>query len=224
MRTILLTGLVATLAITLMLACAGERDAGQALDAPPIDADLTRLAGWLTGSFSSSAQARRDADFFDIRIHATRVWSDRTDGVWIYIEQAAASALDKPYRQRVYHVTRVADDLFQSRVFSLEEPLRFVGAWRDVQLLDGVAPEQLSVRDGCAVILRKLDNGEFAGSTLGRLCTSTLRGATYATSEVTVRADGLLSWDRGFNATGEQVWGAENGPYDFDRLGDGPAD
>ena len=34
-----------------------------------------------------------------------------------------------------------------------------------------------------------------------------------------IRADRIVSWDRGFDAEGRQVWGAENGPYVFDKLG-----
>jgi hypothetical protein len=34
---------------------------------------------------------------------------------------------------------------------------------------------------------------------------------------VEVRPDGLVSWDRGFDADGQQVWGAEKGPYVFTR-------
>ena len=30
--------------------------------------------------------------------------------------------------------------------------------------------------------------------------------------------DRLLSWDRGFDAAGKQVWGAEKGPYEFLRV------
>ncbi len=57
----------------------------------------------------------------------------------------------------------------------------------------------------------------FEGSTVGEGCASSLRGTSYATSEVFV-ADGVLaSWDRGFDPRGRQVWGATAGPYLFLR-------
>jgi hypothetical protein len=56
---------------------------------------------------------------------------------------------------------------------------------------------------------------------VGKGCGSTLNGASYATSEVLLESTLLLSWDRGFDARDQQVWGATAGGYVFDRL-DGP--
>ena len=61
------------------------------------------------------------------------------------------------------------------------------------------------------------EEGLFEGGTQGTGCGSTLQGATYATSEVTVQQDLLLSWDRGFNDDDVQVWGATAGAYRFVR-------
>lgn len=46
------------------------------------------------------------------------------------------------------------------------------------------------------------------GSTLGRHCISHLRGASFATAEVVVLREALVSRDRGFGSAGERVWGA----------------
>jgi len=59
----------------------------------------------------------------------------------------------------------------------------------------------------------------FEGSTVGEGCGSSLRGAAYATSEVELWPTYLRTWDRGFDARGEQVWGATEGPYVFERVG-----
>ena len=59
--------------------------------------------------------------------------------------------------------------------------------------------------------------GKFVGSTNGKECESTMNGATYATTEVTLTSKQLLSWDRGYDARDKQVWGATMGPYKFDR-------
>jgi hypothetical protein len=42
-----------------------------------------------------------------------------------------------------------------------------------------------------------------------------LKGASYATSEVVIYSDKLISWDRGWNDEGKQVWGAQKGGYVF---------
>jgi hypothetical protein len=206
-------------ALSLLFLAAIACDRGQELAPEPApDPDLETLVAWMTGSFSSEAQAEGDEAFHDIRLRMARVWTDRDDGAWLYVEQAAASALDRPYRQRVYHVTRLGRDVFESRVLSLPEPARYVGAWRESDPLDDLGPDDLSPRTGCAVLLRKMPDGTYDGGTLGRRCESSLRGASYATSEVTVFDRAIVSWDRGFDGNGVQVWGAETGGYVFDRV------
>ncbi|HHS13844.1 MAG TPA: hypothetical protein ENN03_08790 [bacterium] len=60
--------------------------------------------------------------------------------------------------------------------------------------------------------------GSFYGKTRDTSCTSAHRGAVYATSEVTITSRFLITWDRGFNASGEQVWGSEGEGYHFTRI------
>ncbi len=67
--------------------------------------DLQDLARYMTGSFSSAQQAAQDTAFLDIRLEAWPLWEHRDDGIWLYVEQADAGALDTPYRQRVYRLT-----------------------------------------------------------------------------------------------------------------------
>lgn len=183
--------------------------------------DLATLATWLSGSFSSAAQAAADTNYFDIRLRMAPMWTDRTDGPWIYVEQATATAQDRPYRQRVYRLRDGGDGTFTSEVFALPGPRRFAGAWRHKQPLAALTPDSLLVRDGCAVVLRREADGRFAGGTVGQGCASDLRGAAYATSEVTVGPETIESWDRGFAADGSQAWGATGGGYVFVRE---PAD
>jgi len=181
---------------------------------------LPHLASWMAGSFSSAEQAAADSNYFDIRLHMEPIWEERADGPWLYVEQAVASSLERPYRQRVYHVTEPEPGQFVSEVFELPgDPLRFAGAWRADSLLAGVTPEQLIARQGCAVHLRWVpERRTYEGRTPGEACLSSLRGAAYATSEVVVSEDGIVSWDRGWDDQGRQVWGAEKGGYVFRRV------
>lgn len=183
--------------------------------------DLATLAAWLSGSFSSAAQAAADTNYFDIRLRMTPVWTDRADGPWLYVEQATAAAQDRPYRQRVYRLRDGGDGAFISEVYALPGPRRFAGAWRHKQPLAALTPDSLLAREGCAVVLRRAPDGRFTGGTVGQGCASDLRGAAYATSEVTVGPDIIESWDRGFAVDGSQAWGATEGGYVFVRE---PAD
>jgi hypothetical protein len=186
---------------------------------PTVDRELNTLIWWMTGTFSSEAQSREDADFLHIVLHTKRIWPDRSDGVWLYVEQAVASAADRPYRQRVYHVRRVGEDLFASSVFTFDDPLERAGAWRAETPLADLSPADLKPRVDCTIYLKLRSDGAFEGSTLGRLCSSKLRGSTWASSEVVIGPDGLVSWDRGWDDKGAQVWGAEKAGYRFDRVG-----
>ena len=134
----------------------------------------------------------------------------------MYVEQAAAENLDRPYRQRVYRLTRADDRTLRSEVFALPgDPLAYTGSWQSPNPLHDVEPESQVRREGCAIDLRQINSETFAGSTDARSCTSSLRGATYATSEVVVTPEKLMSWDRRFDDSDQQVWGAETGPYIF---------
>ena len=200
--------LTALLAAGLLAACGAPRTG-----AGPSPA--TVLAEWMTGQFSSAQQAEREPDdYFDIRLAMVPIWPERTDGPWLYVEQAAASALDEPYRQRVYHLVDTEDGP-RSDIYELPgRPLDWAGAWRTPERFAALRPEDLPQRLGCSIHLVHMGES-FEGTTRGEGCASNLRGASYATSEVTVTRHILSSWDRGFDAEGRQVWGATAGPYVF---------
>ncbi len=176
--------------------------------------ELQTLLQFMTGSFSSQAQAAADANFLDIRLHMVRVWPQRTDGYWLYVEQASAEQQQRPYRQRVYHLTQSMDGLLESAVFTIADPIRFAGEWMKPEPLSTLNPDSLIRRDGCSILLRA-EGDSFVGSTSGRGCPSELRGAAYATSEVRIVRDTLISWDRGWDPFGNQAWGATHGGYVF---------
>jgi hypothetical protein len=180
-------------------------------------AKLERLAAMMIGVYDSKDQAQADPENYrDVTLHMVRVWPERKDGPWLYIEQALSTQVALPYRQRVYKLSARADGRVASEIFTLPEPaLQYAGAWRSGQPLAQLKPEALTPRTGCAVILREALPGVWAGSTVDRECPSELYGATYATSIVKVTGGTLESWDRGYDANGEQVWGAEKGGYVF---------
>jgi hypothetical protein len=184
---------------------------------------VEQLADWLEGSFSSRAQAEADPSYFDIRLRMERIWTDRTDGPWLYVEQARADLLDRPYRQRVYRLSRREDGRLLSAIYTLPEPVsRFAGALdRDdgAAIFASLSPDQLTLLDGCTVVLTwDATARRFIGGTEGQGCASTREGARYTTSQIELAEGVLVSWDRGFDETGRQVWGATAGGYRFDRV------
>jgi len=182
------------------------------------DSSLARLVSYMEGSFSSEVQSIRDTSYFDIRLHIKRIWTDRNDAYWLYVEQAVAKFMERPYRQRVYKVTRLNSDTLVSSVYEMRSPLRFAGAWKESTPLSSLSPDSIVERQGCSVYLVKSENGTFVGATKPNTCLSDLRGAKFASSEVTISETMLLSWDRGWGMNGEQMWGATKGGYEFVKI------
>ena len=196
----------AALLVVLASSCGGETESVDSLEL---------VATWMSGSFSSHLQAEADSDDFHIRLHHARIWPERTDGPWLYVEQAGASSPEEPYRQRVYRLVAAKDGVVESRVYELPDPQAAVGGWKTEAPLADLEPSALRRMEGCTVFLRRQDDGSYSGATEDAACLTTWGGATYATSEVTVREDEIVSWDRGYDADGQQVWGAVKGGYTF---------
>ncbi|MBC6995547.1 chromophore lyase CpcT/CpeT [Neolewinella lacunae] len=194
----------------LFVACSSTRNPAPA--AAP-DAALLDLKSAMTGSYNSSAQAGADPAYYDIRLHMQEIWPERPEH-YLYVEQAVADAQDKPYRQRVYRLERKGKQ-FISHVYELPDPERFIGAHRRPALLNAIGPADLIERKGCAVYLKIDKGGVYRGSTRKKDCPSSLRGAAYATSRVSVTSSFIQSWDQGFDAQDQQVWGATGGGYMF---------
>lgn len=174
---------------------------------------LDNLQQAMTGTFTSAAQASADDAFYDITLHMYPIWKDR--GYWLYIEQAVSSMPAKPYRQRVYQLEQIDKATFKSTVYTLNNEDELIGDWQVPDSFDKLTADDLRLREGCAVILTRQRDGTYKGSTEGDQCKSTLRGAAYATSEVTIMPGKIVSWDRGFDEAGVQAWGAEKGGYVF---------
>ncbi|MFZ9886039.1 MAG: chromophore lyase CpcT/CpeT [Myxococcota bacterium] len=184
--------------------------------AAPTAADLAFEQ--LTGRFDSSQQAATNPAYFAVQLHTCVIEVPELGERVLYVEQAMAQSLNAPYRQRLYVVR---DDetagAVTSAVYTLVSPERFVGLCRGDE--GAALPTALDAepRSGCDVHLNQVDE-LFVGATTGKTCESTLSGASYATSEVTMSATEIRSWDRGYDASDKQVWGAVAGPYIFNRL------
>lgn len=198
------------------------------------DRDVSALLEMMTGAFSSEAQSKADGEYRHIVLHMAPIWTERADGPWLYVEQALGPKDGRqfaPYRQRVYRLvveTRGGAKAVRSDVYTLpgdrEAVVKnFAGAWKDPGKLAGLTPDKLVLREGCSLVLTRGADGTFVGATGEKSCPSELQGAAYATSQAHIRPDGMLTWDRGFDKEGNQVWGATKGGYRFDKLPPEPA-
>ena len=175
---------------------------------------LEQLAYTMAGSYTSAEQAKADSSYFEIELEMVRIWPKRRDGAWFYVEQATASNKEKPYRQRVYQLREVNDSTFVSRIFTIKGGAAFHGGYKDAMKLAPLSPDSLQALEGCDITLERRGI-VYVGSTVEGRCPSTREGATFTTSEVTLHADRMISWDRGWDTKGTQVWGATKGGYIF---------
>jgi len=171
----------------------------------------------MTGSFTSEKQAEADSSYFNISLHMYPIWTkDSAD--WLYVEQALFEKQEKPYRQRVYKLEVMAENIYKSKVFKLKNDSIFIGKWKNTGFFNQFDQSILDEKTGCEVILMRIGSNEYQGSTSAENCKSSLRGAAYATSQVNVKPGVVESWDQGFDADGNQVWGATQGGYVFEKI------
>tara|TARA_R110002050_G_scaffold80801_4_gene172824 strand:- start:3441 stop:4067 length:627 start_codon:yes stop_codon:yes gene_type:complete len=180
------------------------------------DADLKELFSLMQGSFDSSIQAEVDSTYYNISLHMYPIWEDK--GNFLYVEQALTNTPNKPYRQRIYEVTRATDSSFSSAIYKLDADSLWIGKWNNPKAFDSISLKDIALKEGCDVILKRIAPKQFIGKTGDDTCISTMRGASYARSEVEILEDKVISWDRGFDADGNYVWGAEKSGYIFNKL------
>lgn len=180
------------------------------------DSELESLYAAMQGSFNSEKQSLADSTYYNISLHMYPIWKDR--GNWLYVEQALNSMQNKPYRQRIYEVKRNEKGQLASYVYAIPNDSLWIGKWKTPSAFDALKTNELIEREGCEVILQKQNKNMYSGKTETGTCESSLRGASYATSQVKISSKTIESWNQGFDKDGKQVWGATKGAYVFDKL------
>lgn len=177
--------------------------------------ELQQLMNFMQGTYSSEKQSIEDKEYFNISLRMIPIWEKR--GNYLYVEQALFEKQDNPYRVRIYKVTQRNDE-FISEIYTLKNEKEWIGKWENPAAFETLSESEIELKNGCEVVLKKQPDGTFIGQTGEKTCPSELRGASYASSKVTVTPTQILSWDQGFNKVGKQVWGAVKGGYVFDKI------
>ncbi|MEO1299444.1 MAG: chromophore lyase CpcT/CpeT, partial [Cyanobacteria bacterium J06636_16] len=196
----------------------------QTVDVPvdvttPSSEPVEAVVNHLVGVMDTSAQAAVEPDRVSVQMTTCRIElvEDSSDaaGVYLYQEQALTERLDSPYRQRFLHIVAdKEDERVESRTFKPIETEAWVGLC-DRPLAERVIPTTaFSPEVVCTIELQPADSG-YVGSTPPEGCPVNLRGAVRLTNTIVLHAAGMDTWDRGFDAAGNQVWGAEDTAYEF---------
>lgn len=188
-------------------------DPAHALE-PALDA----YAAQVIGSFTSLEQSRGSDEHSEVEAEIVRIWPERTDGVWLYQEQAIMDMPQlgkaRPYFQRIGHVYRDADGRFRRDNYELTDPKAFIGAYADPSRFAALSPDQLG-EQGCHNILTPIATGYWLSSVEN--CANDHRGAAQMFSIGIAEPDGFANWDRGVATDGSHVWGPPSGGYIFRR-------
>jgi hypothetical protein len=189
---------------------------------PPLAEDY---AATVTGSFSSAAQHAADARYDWAEARIVRIWPERTDGVWLYQEQAIINtpgltpdaARRKPYFQFVARVTPLGDGLLRRDNFRVKVGAHWLALTSDDPRLAVLSTDDLAPAS-CHNRMERVAPGYWIGRT--ESCTNAYKGATFMQSLSVTTRDHYVNWDRGFDAAGARIWGPADGGYIFDRVGD----
>ena len=134
----------------------------------------------MQGFYTSEKQSLEDKDFYHISLRMTPIWKKK--GYYLFVEQAMASKPESPYRVRVYRLVEGENNTFISEIYTLKNEKDWIGKWATPKFYDNLKLEDLELKKGCEVVLKKTSQNEYQGQTGKQTCASELRGAKYASS------------------------------------------
>jgi hypothetical protein len=134
--------------------------------------------------------------------------------VFLYQEQALSQKLGSPYRQRFLQITPSADgQSIESRAFRPPKPETLNGLCDRAE--DKRVIQQSDLGDRTCSVFLKSSGESYVGETPSEGCPTSVRGAVRITNTIELHKTGMDTQDRGFDASGNLVWGAKEQPYQF---------
>jgi hypothetical protein len=185
----------------------------------PIDKQVNAVVSHLVGVMDTSAQANANPKVSNVRMTTCKVQiADSTPksspSVYLYQEQALNENLNRPYRQRLLQIKPSADGkTVESKSYKLENSQTIAGLCNKPERQRIIESSSIE-KSVCSVFLKPSDKG-YIGQTPSQGCPANVRGAVRITNTILLHSQGMDTWDRGFDAKGEQVWGATEQSYQY---------
>lgn len=187
------------------------------LFSPGWGAELDPLTGWLTGSFSTRQQAESDERFAAVELHSREIWHGEESDRWIYLEQTLQQKAAHPFRQRIFRLRAGSFGEVRMTEYTMPKASDFRGAWRNPALLANLSEAQLSRREGCDIVLRRLPTGDYEGRNRVGECRTDFAGADTLVQYLWVGPLYLRMLDRGYDQDGMLRWGSPGEGYYYQR-------
>ena len=189
---------------------------------PPLEQQVEEVATLLEGNMDTSAQALSNPKAPAVRMTTCRVTLVSSDEpgssktILLYQEQALLKDLTKPYRQRFLQLSvSPLSQTVRSLSFRPATPSIWTGLCTKPAGDRAVPPTGLGT-PVCSVLLKR-SGDSYIGTTPVDGCPVNFRGAVRMTNHIILHKAGMDTWDRGFDAVGKQVWGAQGESYQFRR-------
>ena len=182
---------------------------------------VNQFADLLLGTFDSSAQSIDNSDYLDVTVQhcsvtVTDLPSAVSSGRFLALRQSVSTSAN-PYRVRILRIfAGESPDMVRVSSFATVRGLNVADLCFKPKEERTISFNILD-EEKCTTQAR-LQDGRFTGGTTGEGCPSSRSGAVRMTSELTLTQQGMTTWDRGWNAQGQLVWGPETGPYTFERV------
>lgn len=182
--------------------------------ASPLTQPVQDVISHLVGVMDISAQAAQNPDLPNVRMTTCEVPTQDIPHPVLYQEQAVVQRLHQPYRQRFLQIIPSPDgETIESKSFKPLNPEMWVGFCNQTPPQRFLTPQDLG-ETVCSVFLQPVGEN-YVGETPPEGCPTNVRGAVTITNRIILHEQGMDTWDRGFDAQGNQVWGAEGESYQF---------
>ncbi len=181
--------------------------------------DLITLAQWMAGDFSNYKQSfEKPQQFAHIHILFRPLPFEFFNAIGFYSEQVYDHDLWTPYRQGVHKLIDQDSQIYIEN-YSLNDPVQYAGAARELSILKTITPDCIQRRYNCSMVFKR-DGEMFRGSVEpGNQCLIEKRGcSTYLISDVEITETTWSSLDRGMDVnTHQQIWGSDSGSLWFEK-------
>jgi hypothetical protein len=207
----------------------GGTGVGYSAEVSPLKQQVLEVVDRLVGVMTTAEQAATNPNVSNVRMTTCEVsvqGATEPDAMYLYQEQAVhaphnnpgrADSFAKPYRQRFLQISpHFASQSVRSLSFRPADATKWIGLCNQPKTARVVQGQDLG-KPTCSVFLKR--SGEaYVGRTPIGGCPSKVRGAVRVTNQITLQKTSMSTWDRGYDAAGKQVWGAQDGAYQFKKV------
>lgn len=214
--------------VLLLAACQGGKETSTYFPRPSqttateFKNSMQRFTAVLEGDFSNEAQHKSDARYPHVMLHIRRIWKERSDAHWYYLEQYPFGLPEEPYVQTVFGVTTQGPDSLRLARYTIPNEREHLGSWQEKRPLRDLRPSDLRPLSNCDVFLEKAERTHFIGSTKGSDCRYffLVNGADYSVTKMDIGYNAILLDTEMFTDAGKKVFGVDTEAYIYEPLVD----